>query len=130
MKKPIVLIVDDEPGARAAILSLLEVRFDCTLKEAGNGEEAVDFVKSNTCDVMFLDIKLPKKNGLIVLKEVKAVDPKIDVIMVTGYSSDEVAEEALKYGATDYATKPLDLEVLLLKFSNILERRGQKFKKT
>ena len=65
----------------------------------------------------------------LVIKEAKDINPKIDIIVVTGYSSDEVAEEALKLGATDYATKPLDFKAISLKFASILEKRGQKISK-
>ena len=124
MKKPVVLIVDDEFDIRSMILEYLRGRFDCDFKEACDGEEALKFIKSNPCDVMFLDIKLPKKNGILVLEEAKKIGLKIDIIVVTGYSSDEVAEESLMLGAIDYAPKPLNLEVLALKFAKILEKRG------
>lgn len=129
MKKPVVLIVDDEPEARSTIASFLEMRFDCVFEEASDGDEAINFVKSNPCDIMFLDVKLPKKSGIMVIKEAKDINPKIDIVVVTGYSSDEVAEEALKLGATDYAVKPLDLKAISLKFASILEKRGQKISK-
>lgn len=126
MKKPVVLIVDDEPEARLAIADFMKLRFDCDFREANDGEEALRFVKSNPCDVMFLDIKLPKMSGIKVIKHAKDVNPKLDIIVVTGYASDEVAEESLKLGATDYAVKPLDLKALELKFRNILQKRKQR----
>jgi YesN/AraC family two-component response regulator len=130
MKKPVVLIVDDEPEARSTIAGFLKMRFNCDFKEVNDGEEALEFVKSNPCDVMFLDIKLPKMSGIMVIKHAKDINPKIDIIVVTGYSSDEVAEESLKLGATDYAVKPVDLKALELKFGNILKKRGHKVSKT
>lgn len=126
MDKPVVLVVDDEVGARTTIINFLEVRFDCKFREAGDGDEAVQFVKANHCDVMILDVKMPKKGGITVIKESKEINPKIDILVVSAYVSDEVAEEAMKLGATDYAVKPLNLGVISLKFSNILEKRGQK----
>jgi len=129
MKKPVVLIVDDEPEARSTIVNFMKMRYNCDFKEVGDGEEALEFVKSNPCDVIFLDIKLPKMSGIIVIKEVRDINPNIDIIVVTGYSSDEVAEESLRLGATDYAVKPIDLKALMLKFENILKKRGQKSSK-
>ena len=129
MNKPVVLVVDDEVNARNMIIDFLEVRFDCKFREATDGEEAVRFVKDNPCDVMFLDIKMPKKSGIVVIKEAKELNPKIDIIVVSAWVSDEVAEEAMKLGATDYAVKPMDLKAISLKFANILEKRGQKISK-
>lgn len=129
MNKPVVLVVDDEVDARNTIIDFLEARYDCKYREAKDGEEAVHFVKSNPCDVMILDIKMPKKGGIAVIKEAKAINPKVDIIVVSAYVSDEVAEDAMKLGATDYAVKPLDLGAISLKFSNILDKRGQRISK-
>lgn len=129
MDKPVVLVVDDEVDARNTIIDFLEVRYDCKFREAKDGDEAVHFVKSSPCDVMILDIKMPKKGGIAVIKESKELNPKLDILVVSAWVSDEVAEEAMKLGATDYAVKPLDLGVISLKFSNILEKRGQKISK-
>lgn len=125
MNKPIVLVVDDEADARNTIIEFLEMRYDCKYQEAQDGEEAVIFVKSNPCDIMILDIKMPKKGGIAVIKEAKEINSSVDIIVVSAYESDDVSEEAMKLGATDYVVKPLDLKVISLKFSNILKKRGQ-----
>ena len=129
MDKPVVLVVDDEINARDMIIDFLDERFDCKFREAIDGEEAVKFVKTNHCDIMLLDIKMPKKSGIDVIKEVKVLDPGLDIIVVSAWVSDEVAEEAMKLGATDYAVKPMDMKAISLKFANILEKRGQKISK-
>lgn len=129
MNKPIVLVVDDEVDVRNTIIDFLEARYDCKFREAKDGDEAIKFVKTNSCDVMILDVKMPKKGGIAVIKEAKEINPKIDIFVVSAYVSDEVSSEAMKLGATDYAVKPLDLRVISLKFSNILEKRGQKINK-
>ncbi len=129
MNKPVVLVIDDEVDVRNTIIDFLDARYDCKFREAKDGDEAVKFVKSGPCDVMILDIKMPKKGGIAVIKEAKEINPKIDILVVSAYVSDEVSEEAMKLGATDYAVKPLDLGVISLKFSNILEKRGQKISK-
>lgn len=129
MNKPVVLVVDDEVDVRNTIIDFLEARYDCKFREAKDGDEAVKFVKANPCDVMLLDVKMPKKGGIAVIKEAKEINPKIDILVVSAYVSDEVSNEAMKLGATDYAVKPLDLGVISLKFSNILEKRGQKISK-
>ncbi len=129
MTKPIVLVVDDEADARSSITSYLELRFDCDFRQASDGDEAVTFVKSNPCDVMLLDIKMPKKSGIVVIKEAKEINPKLDILVVSAWVSDDVAEEAAKIGATDYAVKPLDLKVVEFKLKKILEKRGQNVSK-
>ncbi|MDD5617643.1 MAG: response regulator [Candidatus Omnitrophica bacterium] len=129
MTKPVILIVDDEAEARSTVREYLEVRFDCDFKEACDGDEAVKFVKSNSCDVMLLDIKMPKKSGMSVIKETKEINPKVDIMVISAWVNEDVAEEASKLGAADYAVKPLDLKVIEFKFKKILEKRGQKVSK-
>ena len=75
MDKPVVLVVDDEVDARNTIIDFLEARYDCKYREAKDGEEAVHFVKSSPCDVMSLDIQMPKKGGRAVIKESKEIQP-------------------------------------------------------
>ena len=130
MDKPVVLVVDDEVEARNTIIDFLELRYDCKFREAKDGDEAVKFVKTGPCDVMLLDIRMPKKGGIEVIKEAKKINPKLDILVISAWVSDEVAEEAMMLGATDYAVKPLDLQVISLKFANILEKRGQRVSKT
>jgi len=125
MKKPVVLVVDDEKDARSTIINFLDQRYDCDFKEANDGDEAVAFVKDKPCDMMLLDIKMPKKSGMTVVKEAKEINSGIDILIISAWVSDDVAEEAMKLGATDYAIKPLDLKAISLKFENILKKRGQ-----
>lgn len=127
--KPVVLVVDDEAEARSTIINYLEARFDCDFKEASDGDAAVDFVKARPCDVMLLDIKMPKKSGMSVIKEAKEINPKVDILVISAWVNEDVAEETSKLGATDYAVKPLDLRVVEFKFRKILEKRGQKVSK-
>ncbi|MBL7157222.1 MAG: response regulator [Candidatus Omnitrophica bacterium] len=125
MTKPVILVVDDEKDARSTIINFLDQRYDCDFKEANDGDEAVAFVKDKPCDVMLLDIKMPKKSGMTVVKEAKEINPEIDILIISAWVSEDVAEEAMKLGATDYAIKPLDLKAISLKFENILKKRGQ-----
>ena len=125
MKKPIILIVDDVAEIRKTLHDFLEMRYEAEFIEAKDGEKAVEYVKSNPCDLILLDIKMPRKSGITVIKEVKAHDPKIDILVVSSYTSDDVAEEALQDGATDYATKPVNLKVVDSKVKKILAKRGQ-----
>src|SRR4030042_2701341 len=112
MPRPIVLVVDDEEDARATLIDFLQSRFDCEFKEAKDGVEAVDFVKVNPCDIMLLDIKMPKKSGVTVIKEAKAINPNVDILIISAWVSGDVAEETMKLGATDYALKPINLKAI------------------
>ena len=129
MNKPHILVVDDEKDARSTLIDFLGARYECQFDEAADGDEAVDFVKTNPCDIMLLDIKMPKKSGITVVKETKAIKPHIDILIISAWVSDDVAEEAMKLGATDYAVKPLDLKAISLKFASILDKRGQRIDK-
>jgi len=129
MSKPYILVVDDEIDARSTIINFLKDRFECDFREAKDGDEAVKYVQSNPCDVMILDIKMPKKSGMTVVKEAKEINPKVDILIVSAWVSDDVAEEAMKLGATDYAVKPLDLKAISMKFGNILDKREQRISK-
>ena len=128
--KPIVLLVDDEKEVRTVLADFLKIRYNCEMREAENGEEAIAFIENNPCDVMILDIRMPKKGGIDVIKETKAIKPDIDILVISAWVSDDVSHEAVKLGAIDYIVKPLDLKVFNMKFSDILDKRGQNFSKT
>lgn len=108
--KPIVLICDDEEGIRESFRLILEDLYD--LKFAINGLEAIEMLKSLSPALMLLDIKMPKMHGLEILKRIKQAKPKLPVIIVTGYQSVEMAQEALKLGAADYIPKPFESKTI------------------
>ncbi len=110
-KKPTVLICDDEEGIRESFKLILADHYD--LRFAANGPEAIETLKAFTPDAMLLDIKMPKIHGMEILKQIKKLRPKLPVIIVTGYQSVEMAQEALKNGAADYIPKPFDSNQIL-----------------
>ncbi|MDP2929407.1 MAG: response regulator [Candidatus Omnitrophota bacterium] len=124
MNKPVVLIADDEKGVRSTISNFLKERYDCEFAEAKDGEEAVNFVKHHPCDVMILDIKMPKKCGITVIKETKDINPNIGILVISAWISDDVSREAVEAGAIDYMVKPVDLRVISMKFSDALLKKG------
>ena len=107
MKKRI-LICDDEEGIRESLKLILEKDYD--LEFAQNGDEAIEKMRRSPADMTILDIKMPKKDGLETLKELKKVNPSSKVIIATGYKSVDIAQEALNLGASDYIVKPFDRE--------------------
>ncbi|MFH1562454.1 MAG: response regulator [Nitrospirota bacterium] len=109
LKKESILIVDDDPDI-CNILSMGLKKENYLIAIAQNGACASLEIIKNSFNVVLLDINLPDISGLEILKIVKQRDPGIIVIIITGYSSAEVAIEALRYGAYDYLEKPLDME--------------------
>jgi DNA-binding NtrC family response regulator len=112
--KPI-LVVDDEPIVRESIRDWLK-NAGYEVATAETGEEALEMMKKQDFGVVVLDVRLPGKTGLRVLREIKAVKPEIKSIIITAYPTEEFAEEAKLLGAVDYLVKPIapdDLERLI-----------------
>jgi len=112
-----ILICDDELGVRESLNLILEDAY--YLDFASTGNEAIEKVKSNTFDGLLLDIKMPEKDGLETLDEIRKISPDIKVIIVTGYQSVETASKAVKLGAIDYITKPFESDEVKEKVSRI-----------
>jgi len=111
MEKKKILVCDDEEGVRESLGLILENDYD--LLFASSGPEAIKKVREETPDAVFLDIKMPRMNGLETLKEIKKVAPDVKVIIATGYKSVEVAKEVIKHGALSYILKPFESEQVL-----------------
>jgi nitrogen regulation protein NR(I) len=102
-----ILIVDDDKSIRYSLKRMLEGNF--SILTAQNGEEALNQAKKNLPDLVIMDIKMPGRNGIDILREIKTIDPKSLVIMMTAYGTTETAIEAMKYGAFDYILKPFPI---------------------
>jgi putative two-component system response regulator len=101
-----VLIAEDELGPRESLRMIL--KYDYEVACANDGEETVRYVSEHDVDVVLLDIKMPKKDGIDALREIKNIRSDVEVLILTGYASLESAVKALKYGAYDYLTKPYE----------------------
>lgn len=108
---PRVLVVDDEPEAVELLQELLIAK-GYEVLTASDGEEALRKVKAERPHVILLDMRMPKMNGLEVLRRVREIDHEVGVIMVTAVMEEETGRQALQMGAFDYITKPLDLAYL------------------
>jgi len=102
-----ILIVDDDKSIRYSLKRMLEENF--SVLTAQNGEEALARVQESPPDLIIMDIKMPGRSGIEVLKEIKLVDPKSLVILMTAYGTTETAIEAMKFGAFDYILKPFPI---------------------
>lgn len=110
MAKLKVLICDDSMLVRRQLRTMLEEEFDCEVVEAGNGEAAVAQYKNEHPNLVFMDIVMPKCDGLEALKLIRQVDPKARVIMISSTGTSEKLIQALKLGATDFIQKPYEKE--------------------
>jgi CheY-like chemotaxis protein len=108
--KPI-LVVEDEVIMRESLRDWLTDE-GYAVETAEHGEEALKAIGKQDFSLLILDVRLPGKNGLEVLREAKAQRPKINGIIITAYPSEETAVEAMKLGAVDYLTKPFSLDAL------------------
>jgi signal transduction histidine kinase len=103
-----VLVIDDELGPRESIRFLLKNEFEVFC--ADTVDKGIVLLREKTPDLVVLDIRMPGKTGIQGLSEVRAIDPHVSVVMLTGYGALETAQEAIRLGATDYMSKPFDTE--------------------
>jgi DNA-binding NtrC family response regulator len=120
-----VLIVDDEAIVRESLRDWLKDNY--RVATAKTGEEALELIEKEDFDILVVDVRLPGKSGMQVLKEVKEVKPYIESIVITGYPTVDLAVDAMKLGAVDYLVKPVapdDLERLIR--ATLLESKGKR----
>jgi DNA-binding NtrC family response regulator len=121
VEKSKVLVVDDEEALRYLLSTELSAE-GYEVDTAGDGDEAIEAIKKSDYDVVLLDIKMPRVDGFEVLKFIKQNKPEIKVIMLTAYADVKNAIEALKLGASDFVSKPYDLEDILTSINRALGR--------
>jgi DNA-binding NtrC family response regulator len=122
MEKPNILVVDDEKDICMA-LNILLTKEGFSVKEAYNGEQALERIKSENFDVILTDIKMEKMDGFEVLKEAQKISPESSVIMMTAFASVGSAVEAMRAGAADYITKPFINDEIRLTIRRLIQSR-------
>lgn len=119
-----ILLVDDDSIFRSEFIDSFQ---EYGIVEAGDGESALSFIKKpNEIELVILDVRMSGMNGIEVLNRIRKLNPKIRVVMLTGYGSKDVAVEALRGQADDYIEKPLDVDITRQTIEGFLgSERGQ-----
>lgn len=117
-----VLLVDDEEGYVNVLSNRLSKRnIDAT--KTCSGQEAIQALRRGDFQVAVLDLKMEDMDGIEVLKIFKKMDPRMEVIMLTGHGSEQAARDGMEYGAYDYLSKPCELQELLTKIRQAARKR-------
>ncbi len=107
-----ILVIDDDDQLRISFCKLLRDE-NYAVVSAASGEAGIDIVRQNELDLVILDMRLPGMNGIETFKQIKVIDGKLPVIIVTAFGTTDIAIEATKMGAYDYVLKPFDVQEML-----------------
>jgi DNA-binding NtrC family response regulator len=117
-----VLFVDDEVDFLETILKRMQKR-SVAASGVDSGEAALAWLQQNPADMVVLDVRMKGMDGIQTLRALKSAHPLIEVIMLTGHASLEIAREGMKLGAFDYLMKPIDLDELLYKLEDAYQKK-------
>jgi len=117
-----VLFVDDEVDFLETLLKRMKKR-DINVIGVESGEKAIELLEREPVDVIVLDVRMPGMDGIQTLREIKKSYPLVEVIMLTGHASLEVAIEGMELGAFDYLMKPVDIDELLYKIQDAYKKK-------
>ncbi len=120
--KPHILVADDERNIRKNLAMVLEAA-GYVVEQARDGEEALDMCRQSHPEIAFVDLHMPKIEGLEVLGRIRVLSPKTAVVIITAYGSAANAVEAMKLGAVDFVEKPFDPKIIGILAEEILLRR-------
>jgi len=118
-----ILVIDDERRMCNVLQAALEEE-GYEVEVAFNGDQGVKKFQQEGFDLVIVDLKMPGKDGIAVLEDVKRLSPSTEVILMTAYATAQTAVEAMKKGAYDYLIKPLEMEELKLKIKHIFEKKS------
>ena len=114
-----ILIVDDNKDFADVFCDILKSN-EIKAASCYGGDQAIGMMEEETYDIMFLDIRMPGKDGIETLKAVKKIRPETIVIMMTGYSVDEMVHKALEENASEIIYKPFEIEKVLSLINNVV----------
>ncbi len=120
MPRARILICDDEEGVRESLKLILSDHYDVTAAE--HGEQAVQHLAQAAYDVLILDLKMPRMDGIETLGRVRQIAPQLPVLILTAYQSVDIAKEAIRLGANDYLSKPFERDEVLSCVDRLLSR--------
>ncbi len=118
-----VLLVDDEVEFVQTLTKRLE-RNKLSVQAVHSGHDALSHLAENPTDVVVLDMKMPGMDGIETLREIKARQPLVEVIMLTGHASVEAAIDGMELGAFDYLMKPVEFDELLYKIQDAHKKKS------
>ncbi len=116
-----IMIADDSDAIRLVLKDILAIGNHAVVAEARNGEEAVDLFFKTSPELLLLDLAMPKKDGLTVLKEIIEKNPKAKVVLITASDDQKIINQCLQIGASSYISKPFD-------FTNVLKQINDSLK--
>ena len=125
MQKRKILVVEDDRPIRRGIVDALQFEGYATT-EAGNGDDGLDMAMKSDLDLVLLDLVLPRRGGLDILREVRATRPTLPIIILTARGEESDRVEGLKLGADDYVVKPFSVKELLARVHAVLRRSPER----
>jgi len=122
LKDVLILVVDNEFADRESLKAILEDK-GYRVATARDGAEAIEMVKSRHYDIIFLDVRLPDMSGVETFEQVKKIDPQATVIMMTGYTEEDLVKRAVSQGAYTCIYKPFDMDKVIAVVEDIAKGR-------
>ncbi len=116
------MIADDSDAIRLVLKDILSIGEHEVLTEATDGAEAVDFYQEHTPDLLLLDLAMPKKDGLAVVKEVMQIDRNAKIILITASDDQKIISKCMESGASSYISKPFDFNGVLKAITDLLAK--------
>ena len=117
-----IMIADDSDAIRLVLDDILSIGEHEIVSEAIDGEEAVDYYKEHNPDILLLDLAMPKKDGLTVVKEIMQIDHNAKIILITASDDQKIINQCLDSGASSYISKPFDFKGVLKAISDLLAK--------